>query len=203
MNLLAHIYLSGNTEKILTGNFIADEVKGKQYLQYEPDIQKGIFLHRKIDTFTDNNEIVKRSVRKLRTRFNKYAPVIADIFYDHFLALNWHHFTNIPLTTYVHNRYKVLTRFRPVFPDSMKKVLDAMIENDWLSNYANINGIEKSLSGIAGRASFETNFQNGIRHLLDHYQYYQEDFLTFFPRICNYVEDILQNEGLRLEPEIL
>ena len=54
MNFLAHLYLSGDSDEIKVGNFIADHVKGKRYLSYPEDIQTGILLHRQIDSFTDN-----------------------------------------------------------------------------------------------------------------------------------------------------
>ena len=60
MNFLAHIYLSGDNDLITIGNFMADGIKGKRYLKFPPDIQKGIILHRAIDTFTDAHPIVKK-----------------------------------------------------------------------------------------------------------------------------------------------
>ena len=55
MNFLAHIYLSGEDEGLTIGNFIADSIKGKKYLNFKKEIQKGILLHRSIDTFTDQH----------------------------------------------------------------------------------------------------------------------------------------------------
>ena len=203
MNLLAHIYLSGNSEKFLAGNFIADDIKGKQYLQFEEGIQEGIFLHRKIDAFTDNHEKVRNTVKLLRERFDKYAPVVADIFYDHFLALNWDSFSNISLNNFVHNRYEILAKFRHIFPENMKKVFDAMVENDWLTNYTTLSGIEKALSGIAHRTQYDSNLHDGSQNLIKNFQAYQKDFLSFFPCICNYVDEILTKKGFHLKPEIL
>ena len=55
MNFLAHVYLSGNDPHLALGNLIADRIKGKDYINYPIPIQKGILLHRQIDTFTDNH----------------------------------------------------------------------------------------------------------------------------------------------------
>ena len=57
MNYLAHLLLSGNDEDVIFGNFIGDAIKGKQYQDYSGSIQKGILLHRQIDTFTDSHPI--------------------------------------------------------------------------------------------------------------------------------------------------
>ena len=42
MNYLAHIYLSNNKPPLQIGNFIADAVKGKNYLNYPQEMQEGI-----------------------------------------------------------------------------------------------------------------------------------------------------------------
>jgi acyl carrier protein phosphodiesterase len=46
MNHLAHLFLSFGDPKIMVGNFIADSVKGKQFLSFAPEIQHGIILHK-------------------------------------------------------------------------------------------------------------------------------------------------------------
>ena len=43
MNFLAHVYLSGNNAPLAVGNLIADRVKGNDYNDFSPMIQKGIF----------------------------------------------------------------------------------------------------------------------------------------------------------------
>ena len=108
MNYLAHIYLSGENDDVKLGNFIADEIKGKQYEKYPKEIQIGILLHRKIDWFSDNNANVKNSKRRLNSRYGHYKGVIIDILYDHFLAKNWNEYSQIPLHKYVHTFYDLL-----------------------------------------------------------------------------------------------
>jgi acyl carrier protein phosphodiesterase len=61
MNFLAHLYLSGKDKSgVLVGNFIADQVKGKQLASFPKNMQRGIRLHRKIDEFTDSHEVTAR-----------------------------------------------------------------------------------------------------------------------------------------------
>ena len=92
MNYLAHIYLSGEDDFVKIGNFIADGIKGRKYKLYPGKIQIGILLHRKIDWFSDNDDIFKKSKRRLDKKYGHYKGVIIDIFYDHFLAKNWKNF---------------------------------------------------------------------------------------------------------------
>ena len=97
MNFLAHLYLSGDNEDLIIGNFIADMVKGRQIENFQEEVVKGIELHRKIDYFTDNHAIVDQSKRRLRNKYRLYSGVIVDMFYDHYLAANWSEYSRIPL----------------------------------------------------------------------------------------------------------
>ncbi len=87
MNFLAHIYLSGDNDEIKLGNFIGDYIKGNAYNKYPPLIRKGILLHRKIDYFTDSHPIVRNHKSFFYDKYHKYAGIIIDIIYDHFLSL--------------------------------------------------------------------------------------------------------------------
>ena len=85
MNYLAHVYLSGANDLIKVGNFMADSVKGSQYLNYEKELQHGILLHRHIDSYTDAHPIYRQSKHRLHEKYGHYSGVIMDILYDHFL----------------------------------------------------------------------------------------------------------------------
>ena len=94
MNFLAHIYLSRDSNDITIGNFIGDYVKGHEFEKYPTGIRNGILLHRKIDYFTDTHAIVKEDKKLFVGRYHKYAGIITDILYDHYLALGWSNFNS-------------------------------------------------------------------------------------------------------------
>ena len=50
MNFLAHIYLSFDDPEITLGNFFADHIRGNKYKHLPNKVQKGILLHRAIDS---------------------------------------------------------------------------------------------------------------------------------------------------------
>jgi len=106
MNHLAHLFLSQHSEKMMIGNFIADGVKGKKYLDYEEEIARGIMMHREIDTFTDSHPIVSKSKRFFRERYGLFSPVLIDLFYDHYLARNWTSYNATPLADFAANAYR-------------------------------------------------------------------------------------------------
>src|SRR6476469_2003503 len=108
MNFLAHIYLSGDNDLIKIGNFMADGIRGKDFENYPGDIQKGIILHRAIDTCTDAHDIFRQGTKRLHSQFHHFAGVIMDVFYDHFLAKNFSEYSAVGLAEFADSFYKSL-----------------------------------------------------------------------------------------------
>ena len=188
MNFLAHIYLSGDNEELKIGNFIADSVKGKQYLEYPPGIIDGIVLHRAIDTFTDTHPIVSRSVERLFERYGHYSRVIVDILYDHFLAANWKDYSDIPLKIYTEDFYKLLQDNFKILPKQVQNFLPYMVADNWLYNYRKIEGIEKILFQMNRRIKYRAKMHLAVEELREFYEEFEDEFTRFFEELRAYVK---------------
>lgn len=188
MNFLAHIYLSGDNAQLKIGNFIADSVKGKQYLDFPPEIQKGIVLHRAIDTFTDTHPIVSKSVERLFDRYGHYSRVIVDILYDHFLAANWKEYCDIPLKEYTEDFYKLLKTNFEVLPKPVQNFLPYMVADNWLYNYREIEGIEKILFQMNRRIKYRAKMHLAVEELRTFYKEFEDEFTKFFEELRAYVK---------------
>lgn len=187
MNFLAHLKLSGDNEHIMLGNFIADHIKGNKFEKLPDDVIRGVLLHRKIDYYTDHHpEFIKSRVR-LQPNYHKYSGVIVDIFYDHFLAANWSMFSKIKLSHYSSFVYGMLLKNYSILPRHTKKILPFIIMQNWLTNYRNFDGLQRSFSGMARRAKFKSNMENVLVDLKKDYNEYRAEFLRFFPDIQDYV----------------
>ncbi|MFV0248376.1 MAG: ACP phosphodiesterase [Tenacibaculum sp.] len=180
MNFLAHLYLSKNNQEIMIGNFIADSIFGNRFSHYSNNIQKGILLHREIDAFTDTHKIVKKSKRRLHERYKHYRGVIIDIFYDHFLALNWKKYSDTPLSTFVNYVYKLLQDNFTILPKETQKMLPLMIKHNWLYNYQFAKGIKETLNGMNNRTKGKSQMNLATEDLLLHHESFQNDFTLFF-----------------------
>lgn len=189
MNFLAHLYLSKNNKNILIGNFIADAVKGNKYNNYPTEIKAGILLHREIDNYTDNHPIVRKSKRRLHERYRHYDGVIIDILYDHYLAKNWHHYSEIPLDIYANSVYKYIQENIETFPTKIQNILPYMIEYNWLVAYASIKGIGKILQGMNKRTKGISKMDLAIEDLILYYKEFELDFITFFKDLEQFTEE--------------
>ena len=183
MNFLAHIYLSGSSDLIKIGNFMADGVRGNQYLTYDSEIQKGIVLHRAIDTFTDAHPIFRKCTKRLHSEYHHYSGVIVDVFFDHFLAKNWKTYSEEPLENFVSNFYTSLTTYENHLTEKAKMMQPYMIEQNWLLNYRYIDGIEKILMQMDRRTKNVSLMRNSVTELKLYYSEFEQDFTHFFEEL--------------------
>ena len=183
MNFLAHIYLSGNNDFIKIGNFMADSIHGKRYLEYSGDLQKGILLHRYIDTFTDAHPSYRKSKHRFHEKYGHYAGVIMDIVYDHFLAKNWNSYFNDNLEVYAANFYSLMQRNFDLLTPKTQNLLPYMIEQNWLVQYASLEGLEVILFQMDYRTKHRVNMQEAIVEVNFFYDELESEFKLFFKEL--------------------
>jgi acyl carrier protein phosphodiesterase len=186
MNYLAHIYLSGNNKEIAIGNFISDSVRGNKYKSFPKEIQKGILLHREIDTFTDAHEIFRKSTKRLHKNYGHYSGVIVDIFYDHFLAKNWENYSDIPLEEFTTSFYKVLDANFDILPQRVQHLMPYLVKDNWLLNYASIEGISRVLQGMSRRTKYNSNMNLATRELKKYNDLFENEFRLFFKELIEF-----------------
>jgi acyl carrier protein phosphodiesterase len=189
MNFLAHTYLSGCKEEIIVGNFMGDYVKGRNYVHLPELVRKGILIHRDIDTYTDAHPITRRSRLRLVERYHKYAGVIVDIFYDHFLASKWGDYCGIPLEEYVDRTYDLLKRNYKSLPQGIKVWFPTFLENNWMLAYKTVDGIELVLDRMSANTSLPDHTDFAIERMRDRYEEFEQDFQEFFPGIIDFIEE--------------
>lgn len=190
MNFLAHLHLSGNDEAVMVGNFIGDFVKGRNLTeQFGEGIARGVALHRAIDEFTDRHPVVKQSKARLWPTYRHYSAVIVDIFYDHFLAADWNTYSPEPLDAYAQRAYQLMASHHHLLPEQVKYMLGYMTRGNWLLNYAEVEGIQRALTGMSRRASFESKMEQAVQDLRLHYNEFQSDFNAFFPLLEQFAGD--------------
>jgi acyl carrier protein phosphodiesterase len=196
VNFLAHLYLSGDDQKIQLGNFIGDFVKGRpEQLDYDREIVRGIELHRAIDEYTDSHPIVLESKVRLRPKYRHYSSVIVDVYYDHFLAKNWHDYHEELLPEYADKVYGMVEKNLPILPKQVQRMLPYMIRGNWLVNYAQIEGIHRALYGMASRSKYDSKMDEASEDLREHYNEFYKEFAAFFPELSNYCKGWLNESS--------
>lgn len=191
MNYLAHAYLSFNNPEILTGNLIADCVKGKQLYSFPEGVQQGIQLHRKIDEYTDNHPIIREVQKLYSLSTGRYNGVFLDVTFDHFLAIDslseppegWQKFSKWC--------YLEIDKNITETPDIFRRLFSYMKKEDWLYNYRHKWMMQRSFERLTQRAKYLTDDANIYLAFEQHYNELQEGYESFFPELKAFAENEL------------
>ena len=195
MNYLAHLLLSGNNEKIMVGNFVADWVKGRTFDQYPEDIQRGIVMHRAIDSFTDSHPLHKHSRSFFVPSYGHFSGIVVDVLYDHFLSMHWNEFSSVDRILYIRNAYSIIEKYRRFLPARPKRMLPSMIHHDWVGAYVSMYGLHNVLERMSRRTALPAFSKDAISILRENYNAIDADFMAFFPELQVYINAFKQERG--------
>ena len=189
MNYLAHIFLSGTDGRLQVGNFIGDFVKGSRLNNYPTRIKAGIRLHREIDHFTDSHEVVRETVAFLRPTFGRYSAIVADMYFDYFLAVDF----------VIYSPDRSLKRFSRRFyfsvlihyfylPERVRGFIFHFVFTNRLTAYSTLDGLRESLQIMARYKILALDPDGIIAFLYDNHDELQKRFHLFFPAVLEFVE---------------
>ncbi|NJD90846.1 MAG: DUF479 domain-containing protein [Geobacter sp.] len=182
MNFLCHMYLSGDDDQLMIGNFMGDFVKGRLGDRFPHRIGQGLALHRWIDSYASRSELFQQSRRRLDPHYGLYRGVLVDLFYDHFLAASWSSWSTEPLAAYLARTEAVLRANSSLLPERLQPLLP-YIFSDMLPSYAEVGGIGQALARMARRVRRANALAGGEAGLRRHYPALQADFNAFLPLI--------------------
>jgi acyl carrier protein phosphodiesterase len=190
MNYLAHLYLSPSGDECRLGNLLGDFVKHKgEFIAYDK-IYQGICFHQKIDQFMDSHPIILKSRQRISKKNRRYAGIIIDVFYDHFLAKNWGSYSHISLENFVENIYIILEKYSLILPKRLLDIKSSMIRENWLLSYREQTGIANTLKRIANRLRVFYAIDEAMAELKTNYQELEMDFNLFFNDAIEYAKSI-------------
>ncbi len=169
------------------GNMISDFVKGKKQFDYLPGIQKGIRLHREIDSFTDAHPATREAKEIFRASYRLYAGAFIDVVYDHFLATDKNEFTPESLLQFSENTYHLLAPFMDTFPEKFRQMFPYMQKQNWLNNYQHTWGIHRSMEGLVRRSAHLSDAETAFALFETHYRHLQACYTVFFPELKSFV----------------
>ncbi len=194
MNFLAHIYLSGDEDEgQMIGNYIGDYVKGRRLSEYPFSMQCGILVHREIDHFTDTHPVYKRSKDRFVPVAGRYAGVVCDVVYDHFLAKNWGGYHSTPLKRYAWRVYGIILKNWFHLPSEMQRFSVNFIAKRRLTAYSTIEGIQETLELMSHGTSLPDCSKEVVKVMERDYFELENEFLEFFFEIRRHLDDFKMN----------
>ncbi len=194
VNYLAHLFLSGRDEETLIGGLLGDFVKGRAGEGFAPAVQRGIVLHRRIDRYTDRHPIVRASCALISAHRRRFAGVLIDLFYDHFLARHWRRYSEVPLTEFTRAVYALILSRQHDFPERLRHVVPRMVGNDWLGGYRELGGVAAAVDGVSRRLCRPNALLGGAQELAASYAPLEAHFMAFFPQLMAYVDTCAERQ---------
>jgi len=194
MNILFHMYLSGDNPELLVGNFMGDFVKGLLDDFYPQRIRQGLVLHRRIDSFAQKNAAFQASRLRLPARYGLYRGVLVDLFYDHFLANEWDSWSGRPLGEYLVWARRIIEEHQALMPQRLQALIPVMFD-ELLPSYSSIAGIESALYRMSRRVKRANQLAEGGRELSLHYRELQADFGKFMITVNQFSRDFIESGG--------
>lgn len=178
------------------GNLLPDFVSAAALASLPDDFQRGIRLHHRIDAFTDAHPIVRQSVARFSPPMRRFGGVLTDVFYDHFLARDWHKYSPQPLHEFIGAVYQSFSDLGHHIPEEARLRLHQMRHADWLGSYRELSGIAAVIERLASRFRRPVDLRDGLTVLERCYEDFGSDFARFFPDLQAHVAEY----SMRPEP---
>lgn len=204
MNYLAHLYFAEDTPESRVGNLMVDFVRGPVDGQpYNGAVMRGMRSHVAVDRYTDGHDVVRESKALISGARRRFAGIIVDICYDHFLASHWSDFSDESLADFIDRTYRSLSAYRGDMPPVLSRVLNHMVQHDWLGGYREMSGIGRALDGLSMRIRRPNTLAGSVEELEANYGAMEGQFLRFFPDLVRHMETTgpgSTDEGARGQP---
>lgn len=190
MNFLAHLHLAHLANSSLSGNLLADFVRGNPEQAYSPAVVEGIHMHRRVDVLTDNLPQVKEAREWFRPATRRVAPITLDVMWDHFLSRHWTQISpDFALSEFVHYAHVEVTQILPQAPESFVELNTYMWPERWLERYQEMDFIQRVLHGMANRRPKLSALRDSWHDLDSHYDQLEARFWQFYPQMMQQAKD--------------
>ncbi|MGJ8656723.1 MAG: ACP phosphodiesterase [Akkermansiaceae bacterium] len=197
MNYLAHLALTpsangASADALRIGNLLGDFIKGTESslrLQLPADLVDGIILHRAIDKFTDAHPTFLASKQLLAPQRKRYAGIVIDIIYDHFLSTHWDTYHDEPRVQFIAKVYALLDTNKEWQLGTLKQAFPIMKSQDWLGCYASVKGINTTFRRVASRGKFTAPIADTHIDFKKHYHHFEEHFHLIYKDLLEFKDN--------------
>lgn len=182
MNFLAHLHLASLAKSSLVGNLMADFVRGDPYVQYDETIASGIMMHRRVDKFVDDIEIIKHAKQHFSHSHLRIALIALDVVWDHFLSKNWADFSpDLSLHAFCLQAQKQISPVVKTMPQDIQEFNYFLWQEKWLEHYVEIDFIGDILQRMAKRRPKLAALATILPEIKQHYALLESTFYAFYP----------------------
>lgn len=155
--------------------------------QFPQEVTRGIHMHRIVDAFTDAHPSFKASRQLLAPERRRFAGIIVDLFFDHFLSVHWQNYHSTPLDEFCQQVYRELASHPEWMTGRLAEITPIMTRENWLMRYSTMDGMKLTLSEVSHRSPRISKMANAIIDLRENYDALESHFHTFMPGVLAFV----------------
>ncbi|MBA3581564.1 MAG: DUF479 domain-containing protein [Gammaproteobacteria bacterium] len=181
MNYLAHLSLLQAYPERMPGGLLADYLRGRLPEAPIDPWMLGALHHRMVDSFTDQHAQVLAAKQYFSPLRRRFAGIILDIVFDHFLAKNFENYYAQALNVFIAKSYKILASGESRYPAPMRRVVRRMQQMDLLGSYYYLENLEMVFQGLASRFSRPVPLIGSTEEIMQHYDKLENHFQLFYP----------------------
>jgi acyl carrier protein phosphodiesterase len=186
VNLLAHLHLSaGLTAEETAGNVLADFLPND--LEPPPGIDRGIRLHRMIDSFTDRHPLVAEARELISKERRRLASIIIDIGFDYTLVQKWDEHSDTPLPQFIENGYSTIQFGARELGDLAHRLTTRMRQKKWLESYGNVEGMALTFERLTYRSDAVKKLLGAEEEVVAQLGALQRLFDQFYPELIEHI----------------
>lgn len=181
MNFLAHFHLAWPDEGLIGGGLEGDYYKGPLRGDLPPPLARGIRLHRAIDAYTDSHPSTAALRRELPRDLRRFAGILIDLSFYHFLSVHWEHFSRLPLGDFTASVYAKLEAQETALSSGARSMLQRMLRFDLLGRYGDWRTVGAAAGRIGERFGHRNPLENVEANLEPLRGRMEAAFLDFYP----------------------
>lgn len=186
MNHLAHLALARSSPDLMVGSFMGDFVKGRLSGNYPVGFEKGIRLHRAIDAYTDRHRLVMDAGKRFAKPYRRYAGIMLDIIFDHFLACHWGKWYPDSLEKFSTTAMLILLKHNRILPERALVMAQSMQRYNTLHAYTDEAFIGTAFERVGMRLKRVNPLHCAYEEFLTHRETLQSDFHQFYPDLMRF-----------------
>jgi acyl carrier protein phosphodiesterase len=151
MNFLAHFHLAWPDDGLIAGALEGDYYKGPMRGELPANIEQGVKLHRAIDAYTDSHPIVVTLRDQFPDHLRRYAGIIIDIAFDHYLTTYWTQFDSQSLQGFNRSIYDSLNKQEALLSSDSRRMIKRLVDYDILNAYHDWDAVPATASRVGER----------------------------------------------------
>ncbi|WP_170287426.1 ACP phosphodiesterase [Halioglobus maricola] len=189
MNHLAHFHLAWPDDSLIAGGLEGDYLKGPLPQALDPGLRNGVHLHRLIDAYTDSHPTLAALRGEFPPELRRYAGILTDLAFDHFLTQHWLRYTDIELNDFTRLTYRSLEAHTAALSPGAQRMVQRMVRYDILGAYGDWEAVPASARRVGERFRRGNPLTATDSTLAAIRPQMEAAFLDFYPELLAYADE--------------